>query len=683
MLSRRLLVTSTVACLLLNVFAAAPTTADDKAPPGDGNNKNEVVVIDNDNRIINIFEAAGGRIGVTINGGQKILLPIVPPFNEQRQPQAVVAANGDVLIFYIGKSTSPPVITVGLVARIKKGQNTIADARAIVQANTGSELANIGAAVDTFPASPFFNTVYVAGQFNPVGMPVGEIGLLFSRDAGETWLPTNFTVVNNQKVNSTPVPGVGANGQVYVAYVDFTGSGPTRQLFADVSNDGGKTFAHGPVSSIIPGPQFPYQRPSICPYDQNKISILGTDCSTGVCQIGQWWSLGGGMWGPVSYPFSSHKDQGFHRRFCIGQLMAVIFEQAVGIRPLSNITFSQTTDGGHTWSQPIQVNEQARDLTGVINASTSTYPNGASPQPVDVVLQKGTTTTPLGAARSRGLVTGTQAFPVWTVLTAVGHTEVFTAGTPPGNSLVAAVLPGSRSVQVGVAATAFVTVINTGTTAATAVGITLLTDVPVTFSYQTTNAANVPIGTPNTPVDIPPNSIQTFVIALTPTAAFPPSDILLGFAGTNTLALHTIVGLNTLLATGSTTPVPDIVALVATPNRNGIIDLVGATGAAAFAVATVNVGAGGTITMSASTSDASLPLTITVCQTDPVAGFCLSPPTSSVQANIGPNQTPTFGVFVVGNGIVPFDPGKNRITVIFTDAQGVIRGSTNVAVRTL
>ena len=49
---------------------------------------------------------------------------------------------------------------------------------------------------------------------------------------------------------------------------------------------------------------------------------------------------------------------------------------------------------------------------------------------------------------------------------------------------------------------------------------------------------------------------------------------------------------------------------------------------------------------------------------------------------INANATPTFGIFVQGNGNVPFDPALNRIFVRFKDGGGVTRGSTSVAVRT-
>lgn len=77
-------------------------------------------------------------------------------------------------------------------------------------------------------------------------------------------------------------------------------------------------------------------------------------------------------------------------------------------------------------------------------------------------------------------------------------------------SIAAAVLPSSRSVQVGTFATAFATIINVGSVTATRCGISLVTAIPATFSFQTTNPlTNQAIGFPNMPVDIPPGAAQS------------------------------------------------------------------------------------------------------------------------------------------------------------------------------
>jgi aldose sugar dehydrogenase len=252
---------------------------------------------------------------------------------------------------------------------------------------------------------------------------------------------------------------------------------------------------------------------------------------------------------------------------------------------------------------------------------------------------------------------------------------------PP--SLVAAVLPSNRSVQVGTTATAFATIINAGSVTATACGISLLTSLPATFTYQTTDpATNQVTGAPNTPVNIAAGAAQSYVFALTPSAPVAPTDVQLSFDCTNTDPASIIPGLDTLLFSASNTPVPDIVALAATTSNDGILNILGANGAGAFAVATVNVGASGSITASADTGGANIPVNLFVCQTNPGTGACLGSPASTVTATINTNATPTFGIFVQGSGNVPFDPALNRIFVRFKDSGGVTRGSTSVAVRT-
>ena len=250
-------------------------------------------------------------------------------------------------------------------------------------------------------------------------------------------------------------------------------------------------------------------------------------------------------------------------------------------------------------------------------------------------------------------------------------------------AIVAAVLPSSRSVQVGTTATAFATIISAGSVTATACGISLLTSLPATFMYQTTDpATNQLTGAPNTPVNIAAGVAQSYVFALTPSAPVVPTDVQLSFDCTNTDPAPINVGLNTLLLSASATPVPDIVALGATLSNDGIVNIPGTNGTGAFAVATVNVGATEAITASADTGATSLPLTVSLCETNPATGQCISGIGSTVTTTINANATPTFGIFVQGNGNVPFDPALNRIFVRFKDSGAVTRGSTSVAVRT-
>jgi hypothetical protein len=251
------------------------------------------------------------------------------------------------------------------------------------------------------------------------------------------------------------------------------------------------------------------------------------------------------------------------------------------------------------------------------------------------------------------------------------------------NALVAAVLPESRSVEVGSPpATAFATMINAGPGTASTCAIAPQTVIPASFLFQTTDPnTNAVTGTADTPVDIAEGASQSFVIALTPTAAFPPNDIDFSFACANAGPVAVLTGINTLNLSASTTPVPDIVALAAS-NDAGYVDVPGATGTGVFAVATINLGIAASITASANTGTANLPVRVSLCQTNPTTGACLAAPVSTVTTTIATNATPTFGIFVTASATVADSPGANRIFVQFTDASGVLHGETSVAVRT-
>jgi hypothetical protein len=252
-----------------------------------------------------------------------------------------------------------------------------------------------------------------------------------------------------------------------------------------------------------------------------------------------------------------------------------------------------------------------------------------------------------------------------------------------GSMLSAATLPSSRSVEIGVSATAFSTIVNTGAAAADSCQIAPIGRLPFDFTYQATDpATNKPVGAPDLPVDIAAGAAQSFVVAFKPGAAFAPAEIAFSFtcAGLPRAAIEP--GLDTLLLSSSSTPVPDIVALAATPLKDGIVHVTGTPARGAFAVAAVNLGAAAAITATANTGSASLPLAITLCETDPASGQCTSPIGGSVTATVAANATPSFAVFVSATGPVAFDPAASRITVQFADSGAAVRGATSVAVET-
>jgi len=253
--------------------------------------------------------------------------------------------------------------------------------------------------------------------------------------------------------------------------------------------------------------------------------------------------------------------------------------------------------------------------------------------------------------------------------------------TAAPTAMAAAVLPASRSGQVGTTLTAFVTLINGGTVTAESCSIDLIANVPATLSYQTTDpATNAATGTPDTPVDIAPGMAQSFVISIALAGEFAPTDAALAYSCLNADTVAPLAGLNTLLMSASADPVPDVIALAATASGDGIARL-DANGNGAFSVASVNVGTGSAISV---TADSATDAAIALCESNPVTGACVNPssPTfGAVELTIDANATPTFSVFASSSETIPLDAANNRVRVVFSDADGNVRGQTSVAVQ--
>ena len=277
----------------------------------------------------------------------------------------------------------------------------------------------------------------------------------------------------------------------------------------------------------------------------------------------------------------------------------------------------------------------------------------------------------------------------------VGAIELVPTGVP----LLASLLPIGRAGQLGASTlTAFASVINVGTAPAYQVRIAQggalalanrpratpgATSVPATFHFQTTDPqTNALTGSPDAPVDIAPGAVQTFVVSLRATAPFSPTDLALAYAGPNAAPAPAISGLSTLLVSAAVDSIADVIALAATISNDGVTRIPGPSGTGLFSVATINLGAPATITVRTSTGATAPAPTVFVCQTRPDTGECLAPPASAVSVAMGTNDTPTFAFFVAGNGAIALDPANHRVTVLYEDEQGEVRGATGVAVVT-
>ncbi|MEN0653523.1 MULTISPECIES: reprolysin-like metallopeptidase [Hyphobacterium] len=274
---------------------------------------------------------------------------------------------------------------------------------------------------------------------------------------------------------------------------------------------------------------------------------------------------------------------------------------------------------------------------------------------------------------------------------------LFSAEAP---RVVSSVLPITRSVQNGVTATAFATIINPASSGSTATGCGLRLGgaTPAQFSYQTTNpATNAVTGTANTPVDLAAGGSQTFVFSVTSAATFDdntgltdPSanderNLFIEAFCTNRRSAEFTLGLNTLTFTSSVAAPADVIALAATVGSSGTV-VVPVTGnrTGVFSVAVTNVGASASITAMPDLGGRNIlgVQALEICRTDPGTGACITPRAASQTLTLNTNDTATFGVFVRGLGEpIEFLPAFNRVFVRFNEG-GASRGATSVAVRT-
>ena len=253
-------------------------------------------------------------------------------------------------------------------------------------------------------------------------------------------------------------------------------------------------------------------------------------------------------------------------------------------------------------------------------------------------------------------------------------------------ALAAAVLPSSRSVQLGDSLTAFASVLGTGLASDCGVRLSSETDedLPVELRVQATNpATNAVVGVEDSPFLLLPETPQTLLLTLTPTGPFSAQEIAFEFFCGEDSAAPVAPGTNTLLVSAESVQPPDVVALVATLENDGIVSLSeDAGGVGVFSIASINIGAASDLVVRPVVQGMALD-SVAICQTDPLTSVCLESPGDSVSLAIATGATPTFAVFLANAGPVPFLPAENRLAVQFEDATGLVRGRTSVAVRSI
>jgi hypothetical protein len=262
--------------------------------------------------------------------------------------------------------------------------------------------------------------------------------------------------------------------------------------------------------------------------------------------------------------------------------------------------------------------------------------------------------------------------------TSSDNSVIYSTDVIPSTILVNSILPTSRSIPVGATATIFNTIINSGSS--TAVNVTLsMNPLPAgTFVYQQTNCAtNAILGSPNPSLDITPGGVLCYILSFTPSATFAATSVQIQAQAANAPSTSLLSGINTWLLRSTNAAEPDIIALTTTTDFHQTA----CSGVNAFAVALSNVGvtATGDITVSAHTGSVTLPLSITIMETNPATGDIIG---DNILQTVGQGENRTVGVFVGFNGCINFDPAVNRIFIEFRDASNNVVGSTSTAVST-
>lgn len=250
-------------------------------------------------------------------------------------------------------------------------------------------------------------------------------------------------------------------------------------------------------------------------------------------------------------------------------------------------------------------------------------------------------------------------------------------GSPCPVRIVAAVLPSSRTVQVGEPLTAFATILNFSQVPLHGCRIEV-ESLPATFFFQVTDpATNELVGVPDQAVEIAPLGSQTFLIGLIPHEPFGPSTLVPAFLCDNSAPAEPNIA-NLLLVAATTDPTPDVIAIARTLEGDGIVTLNGDR-LGAFSVAAANVGATGVLEAVPIPLPPDLPVTLLLCRTD-TGGLCLEPPAARLEMEIEQDATPSFAVFALGSAPIPLTPDTRRVVLRFLQ-DGVIRGATSVALR--
>jgi PKD repeat protein len=213
-------------------------------------NPDVMVAVAKDYRRINTKEV---WIYVSQDGGQtwplekQLQVPGLPPdVPNQSDPLTMARDDGRLYVLCLGYDTSGSGHGLFLTWSDDDG-DTWRDAVSVTHNETPGSLDDKEwLAIDNSPASPHYHNMYIAWS-DPYGL-----GILFSRstDGGLTWSPYLDMIPGSSDFTEYAYPIVGADGTLYVFYMDGWGYCADGYIRFLKSTDGGATFT-GPYTVVF------------------------------------------------------------------------------------------------------------------------------------------------------------------------------------------------------------------------------------------------------------------------------------------------------------------------------------------------------------------------------------------------------------------------------------------------
>lgn len=265
----------------------------------------------------------------------------------------------------------------------------------------------------------------------------------------------------------------------------------------------------------------------------------------------------------------------------------------------------------------------------------------------------------------------------------------FALASPPQGRVVTAVLPGARSSYTGgPVMTAFLSVVSAAGTPAQSCYVSTPSDAPVTMTSQRLNGGT-PTGPLNPTFDLAAGGTASFVLAMSPVSQTPGYTFYPLVTCANA-GFDPVPGVNSMLLTIGSAPVPDVLSTSATPSGDGTIRIAASGRAQVMTAAAINIGAGDgsaganevTLTATVDTGSAVLPVSLEICQIN-ASAICVTPRGPSVTSVVQQNTAVFYAVFVrdtSGGAGIAFDPANARVYLRFADATGTTRSVTSAAV---